>query len=59
MEFKTKAALAEWSNDQTIPEIAAYYKCPAGRAFPGQDTKDMLTRARESVFCFPCRLSAI
>jgi hypothetical protein len=25
MEFKTKAALAEWANDQTIPEIAGYY----------------------------------
>jgi hypothetical protein len=25
MEFKTKAALAEWTNDQTMPEIASYY----------------------------------
>jgi hypothetical protein len=25
MEFKTKTALAEWANDQTMPEIAAYY----------------------------------
>jgi hypothetical protein len=25
MEFKTKAALAKWANDQTMPEIAAYY----------------------------------
>ena len=25
MEFKTKAALTEWANDQTLPEIAAYY----------------------------------
>lgn len=25
MEFKMKAALAEWANDQTMPEIAAYY----------------------------------
>jgi hypothetical protein len=25
MEFKTKAALTEWSHDQTMPEIAAYY----------------------------------
>jgi hypothetical protein len=25
MEFKTKAVLAEWANDQTMPEIAAYY----------------------------------
>jgi hypothetical protein len=25
MEFKTKAALTEWANDQTMPEIAAYY----------------------------------
>jgi hypothetical protein len=25
MEFKTKAALSEWANDQTMPEIAAYY----------------------------------
>jgi hypothetical protein len=24
-KFKTKAALAEWANDQTMPEIAAYY----------------------------------
>jgi len=25
MEFKTKAALTEWANDQTIAEIAGYY----------------------------------
>ena len=25
MEFKTKAALTEWANDQTLVEIAAYY----------------------------------
>ena len=25
MEFKTKNALAEWANDHTMPEIAAYY----------------------------------
>jgi hypothetical protein len=25
MEFKTKAGLAEWANDQTMPEIAADY----------------------------------
>jgi hypothetical protein len=25
MEFKTNAALAEWANDQTMPEIAAHY----------------------------------
>jgi hypothetical protein len=25
MEFKTKAALTEWANDQTMAEIAAYY----------------------------------
>ena len=25
MEFKTKAALAEWANDQTMAEIATYY----------------------------------
>jgi hypothetical protein len=25
MEFKTKAALVEWANDQTMAEIAAYY----------------------------------
>jgi hypothetical protein len=25
MEFKTKAALTEWTNDQTMAEIAAYY----------------------------------
>ena len=25
MEFKTKAALAEWVNDRTMAEIAAYY----------------------------------
>jgi hypothetical protein len=25
MEFKTKAGLTEWANDQTMPEIAAYY----------------------------------
>ena len=25
MEFKTKAAVAEWANDQTMAEIAAYY----------------------------------
>ena len=25
MAFKTKTALAEWANDQTMPEISAYY----------------------------------
>src|SRR6202035_1228682 len=25
MEFKTKAALTEWADDQTMAEIAAYY----------------------------------
>jgi hypothetical protein len=25
MEFKTKTALTEWANDQTMAEIAAYY----------------------------------
>jgi hypothetical protein len=25
MEFKTKAAIAAWANDQTMAEIAAYY----------------------------------
>jgi hypothetical protein len=25
MEFKTKATLVEWANDQTMAEIAAYY----------------------------------
>jgi hypothetical protein len=25
MEFKTKGALAEWANDQTMAEIAVYY----------------------------------
>jgi hypothetical protein len=25
MEFRTKVALAEWVNDQTMSEIAAYY----------------------------------
>ena len=24
MDFKTKAALTEWANDQTMAEIAAY-----------------------------------
>jgi hypothetical protein len=30
MEFKTKAALAEWANDHTMAEIAAYYNGLAG-----------------------------
>jgi hypothetical protein len=30
MEFKTKAALAEWANDQTMAEIAAYYNGQPG-----------------------------
>ena len=30
MEFKTKAALTEWPNDQTTPEIAACYNVLAG-----------------------------
>ena len=25
MEFRTKAALTEWANDQTMAELAAYY----------------------------------
>ena len=30
MEFKTKAALAEWANDQTMAEIAGYYNALPG-----------------------------
>ena len=30
MEFTTKAALAEWAGDQTMPEIAAYYNSLPG-----------------------------
>jgi hypothetical protein len=30
MEFKTKAALAEGADDQTMAEIAAYYDGAAG-----------------------------
>ena len=30
MEFKTKAALTEWVNDQTMAEIAAYYNALPG-----------------------------
>jgi hypothetical protein len=30
MEFKTKAALTEWANDQTMGEIAAYFNGPPG-----------------------------
>jgi hypothetical protein len=30
MEFKTKAALAEWANDQTMAEIAANYNALPG-----------------------------
>jgi hypothetical protein len=30
MEFKTKAALTEWADDQTMAEIAAYYNGLAG-----------------------------
>jgi hypothetical protein len=30
MEFKTKAALTEWANDQTMSEIAAYYNVLPG-----------------------------
>jgi hypothetical protein len=31
MEFKTRAALTEWANDQTMPEIAALLQRAAGR----------------------------
>ena len=30
MEFNTKAAVTEWANDQTMPEIAAYYNSLPG-----------------------------
>ena len=30
MEFKTKAAFADWANDQAMPEIAAYYNGLSG-----------------------------
>ena len=30
MEFKTKAALTEWANDQTMAEIAGFYNALPG-----------------------------
>ena len=30
MEFKTKAAIADWANDQTMVEIEAYYNGLSG-----------------------------
>jgi len=45
MEFKTKAALTEWANDQTMPEIAAYYNGLPGvkpvRKFESRDVAVM------------------
>jgi hypothetical protein len=34
MEFKSKAALAEWADDQTMPEIAAYHNGLPGELRP-------------------------
>jgi hypothetical protein len=42
MEFKTKAALAEWANDQTMPEIAAYYNgLPAVKPVKKFESRDV------------------
>ena len=42
MEFKTKAALAEWANDQTMPEIAAYYNgLPGGKPVKKFESRDV------------------
>jgi hypothetical protein len=40
MDFKTKAALTEWANDQTMAEIAAYYN-----GLPGVKPVQSLNRA--------------
>jgi hypothetical protein len=42
MEFKTKAALAEWANDQTMAEIAAYYNgLPAVKPVKRFESRDV------------------
>jgi len=42
MEFKTKAALAEWANDQTMAEIAAYYNgLPGVKPVKKFESRDM------------------
>jgi hypothetical protein len=42
MEFKTKAALAEWANDQTMAEIAAYYNgLPAVKPVKKFESRDV------------------
>ena len=42
MEFKTKAALGEWANDQTMAEIAAYYNgLPGVRPVKKFESRDM------------------
>ena len=41
MEFKTKAALAEWANIQTMAEIAAYYNgLPSVKAVKKFESRD-------------------
>ena len=42
MEFKTKAALAEWANDQTMAEIEAYYNgLPGVKPVKKFESRDM------------------
>jgi hypothetical protein len=42
MEFKTKAALAEWANDRTMAEIAAYYNgLPGVKPVKKFESRDM------------------
>jgi hypothetical protein len=45
MEFKTKAALAEWANDQTMAEIAAYYNgLPGVKPVKKFESRDVAVR---------------
>jgi hypothetical protein len=42
MEFKTKAALTEWADDQTMMEIAAYYNgLPGAKAVKKFESRDV------------------
>src|ERR1700686_5026973 len=42
MEFKRKAALTEWTNDQTMPEIAAYYnRLPGAKPVKKFESRDV------------------
>jgi len=50
MEFKTKAALAEWANDQTMAEIAACYDgLPGVKPVKKFESRDVAAKTGQDV----------